>query len=125
LNDFFYETVVPKEISIPAKFYCFMATRFFRADIRSCQPVFRAQVALEKSGITSGLIEIQSLFYAHFKANKIPFPVTCYTQHRYVFKVLKSDLVFLKKGYFNFLNILCASNYYLKHLQISRWDWVL
>jgi hypothetical protein len=35
---FFCEIVVPMEIlSIPAKFYCFMATRVLRADIQSCQ----------------------------------------------------------------------------------------
>jgi hypothetical protein len=33
----FCEIVIPMEISIPAKFYCFMATRFLRADILSCQ----------------------------------------------------------------------------------------
>jgi hypothetical protein len=36
LNNF-CDIVVPIEISIPAKFYCFMATRFLRADIQSCQ----------------------------------------------------------------------------------------
>jgi hypothetical protein len=29
----FCEVVVPMEISIPAKFYCFIATTFLRADI--------------------------------------------------------------------------------------------
>jgi hypothetical protein len=37
---------------------------------------------------------------------------------------LNFDFVFLKMLYFNFFekNILCACNYYLKHLQISSWD---
>jgi hypothetical protein len=39
----FCEIVVPTEIRIPAKFYCFMATRFLRADIQSCK-TFNAQV---------------------------------------------------------------------------------
>jgi hypothetical protein len=33
----FCEIVVPMEISIRTKFYCFMATRFLTADIQSCQ----------------------------------------------------------------------------------------
>jgi hypothetical protein len=46
---FFCEIVVPMEISIPAKFYCFMATIFLEADIQSYQKrVFWAQVVLEK-----------------------------------------------------------------------------
>jgi hypothetical protein len=74
LNDFFCEIVVPMEISIPAKFYCFMATRFLKADIQSCQKThFLGTSCLTKSGITSALIEIQSSFYAHFKATKMPF----------------------------------------------------
>jgi hypothetical protein len=33
------------------------------------------------------------------------------------------DLVFLKMRLSDFfLNILCACNYYLKHLRISSWD---
>jgi hypothetical protein len=45
----FCEIVVPMEISIPAKFSCFMNTRFLRADIQRCQKlVFWAQVVLEK-----------------------------------------------------------------------------
>jgi hypothetical protein len=44
------EIVVPMEISIPAKFYCFMNTRFLTAYIQICQKkrVFLAQVVLEK-----------------------------------------------------------------------------
>jgi hypothetical protein len=48
LNDF-CDIVVTMEISIPAKFYCFMATRFLTAHIQSCQKlVYLAQVVLEK-----------------------------------------------------------------------------
>jgi hypothetical protein len=59
---FFCEIVVPMEISIPAKFYCFMATKFFRSDIQSCKKklVFLATSCLRKSGITSASIEKQS-----------------------------------------------------------------
>jgi hypothetical protein len=43
------EIVVPVEISIPAKFYCFMATSFLSEDIQSCQKTrFSAQVVLYK-----------------------------------------------------------------------------
>jgi hypothetical protein len=45
----FCEILVPMEISIPAKFYCSVATRFLTADIRSCQKAnFWAQVVEEK-----------------------------------------------------------------------------
>jgi hypothetical protein len=68
------------ELSIPAKFYCFMATTFLRADIQTCQKTnFLGTGCFRKSGITSALIEIQSSFYAHFKANKMPFPMIYYT----------------------------------------------
>jgi hypothetical protein len=80
IERFFREMVVPMGISILAKFYCFKATRFLRADIQSCQKTrFLATSCLRKSGITSALIEIQSSFYAHFKANKMPFIVIYYT----------------------------------------------
>jgi hypothetical protein len=91
--------------------------------------VFLATSCLIKSGVTSALIERESSFFAHFKANKIPFIMTYYTE---IFSTvmfsrssnLTVDLVFLKMRYFNFcfLNILCACTYYLKHLQISSWD---
>jgi hypothetical protein len=119
------------EISIPAKFYCFMATRFLTADIQICQKTcFLTTSCLRKSGITSAQIEIQNSFYGHFKANKMPFQMTYYTN---IFSTVMFsrtsnfifDFVFLKMRYFNFCkkkNILCACNYYLKHLQISRCD---
>jgi hypothetical protein len=96
---FFCEILVPMEINITAKFYCFMATR---ADIQSCQKTrFLATSCLRKSGITSALIEIQSSFYAHFKANKMPFPVSYYTSILSTVMFSRSsnltfDLVFLK-----------------------------
>jgi hypothetical protein len=84
------------EISILAKFYCFMATSFLRADIQNCQKTrFFGTSCLRKSGVTSALIEIQGSFYAHFKANKMPFPMTYYTnifKHSYVFRVFKFEL---------------------------------
>jgi hypothetical protein len=48
-ESFFCEIVVPVEISIPARFYCFMATRLLTADIQSCQKTrfFLTQVVLE------------------------------------------------------------------------------
>jgi hypothetical protein len=104
----FCETAVPMEIRIPAKFYCFMATRFLRADIQNCQKIsFLGTRCLGKSGITSAVIEIQSLFYADVKANKIPFPTTYYTN---IFRTvmfswssnLTFDLLFLKMQYFFF-----------------------
>jgi hypothetical protein len=36
----FSETVVPMEVSIPAKFYCFMGTRILKADIQSSKNLF-------------------------------------------------------------------------------------
>jgi pantothenate kinase len=117
------------DLIIPAKFYCYMATRFLRSDIQSCQTTnFLGTSCLRKKrGITSTLTETQSSFYAHFKANKMPFPMTCY---RNIFSAvmfsrssnLTFDLAFLKMRYFNLKNILCACNYYLKRLQISNWD---
>jgi hypothetical protein len=50
----FCDIVVPMGISIPAKFYCFMATRFLTADIQICKKkkkkknLFWPQVFLEK-----------------------------------------------------------------------------
>jgi hypothetical protein len=129
LEWFFCEIVVRIEISIPAKFYCFMATRFLTADIQSSQKThFFCTSCLRKSGITSAWIEIQSSFYAHLKANKNPFPMIYYTNIFSTVMYPRSshstfDLVFLKIRYYNFFekNILCACNYYLKHLQISSW----
>jgi hypothetical protein len=123
LNDF-CEILVPMEISIPAKFYCFMATRFLRADIQNCQKTcVLATSCLRKNSMTSALVEIRSSFYANFKANKMPFPLTYWTNifSRVVFSRssnLTFDLVFYKMQYSNFLekNLLCACNYYLKHL---------
>jgi hypothetical protein len=95
-------------MSIPAKFYCFMATRFLRADIQRCQKNYwgGGTSCLSKSDITTDLIEIQSLFYAHFKSNKIPVPVTYYTNIFSTVMFSKSSnmifhLVFLKMRYFN------------------------
>jgi hypothetical protein len=122
------EIVVPVEISIPAKFCWFMATRFLRADIQSCKKTrFLASNCLRKSGITSAFIEIQSSFILISKLIKCPFqwPITQYIQHSYVFKVFKFDLwpcISQNAVLFSSKNILCACNYYLKHLQISSWD---
>jgi hypothetical protein len=68
---------------------------------------------LRKSAITSALIEIQSSFYAHFKANKTLCPMTCYAN---IFSTVtfssSSNLtfdLFLKMRYFNFSEkIFCA-----------------
>jgi hypothetical protein len=106
LNDI-CEIVVPIEISIPAKFYCFMATSFLASGIQSCQKTrFFGTSCLRKSGITSAQIEIQSSFYAHFKANEMPFLLTYCTN---IFSTVMNprssnltfDLVFLKMRYFN------------------------
>jgi hypothetical protein len=70
---------VPMVISVPAKFYCIMETRCLTADIQNCQKTCSVGIScLRKSSITCALIEIQSSFYAHFKANKMPFPMTYY-----------------------------------------------
>jgi hypothetical protein len=105
----FCKIVVPMEISIPAKFYCFDATRFLRADIWICRKKKSFLVAswLRKSGITSALTQIQNLFYAHFKADKMPFQMTYYTN---IFSItvfsrsisLIFDLLLLEIWYFNF-----------------------
>jgi hypothetical protein len=100
-------------ISIPAKFYCFMTTRFLTADIQICQKTsLFGTSCLRKSGITSTRIEEQILFYAHFKANEMPFPMTYYTNtFSTVMYPMSSNLtfdpVFLKMLYFNFL-IYCV-----------------
>jgi hypothetical protein len=92
-----------------------MATTFLRADIQSCQKTrFLATSCLRKSGITSALIEIQHSFYAHFKENKMPFPMTYYTNIFSTVMFSRSsdmtfDLVFLKMQYFNFFEkIYCV-----------------
>jgi hypothetical protein len=48
---------------------------------------------IRKRSISSVLIETQSSFYAHFKANKMTFPIILFTNilQNYVFKVLRSD----------------------------------
>jgi hypothetical protein len=100
----FWEIVVPTEIIMSAKFYCFMATRFLTADIQSCQKTsFFGTSCLRKSGITSARIEIQSSFYAHFKANEMPYPMTYYINIFSTVMYPKSsnltfDLEFLKCG---------------------------
>jgi hypothetical protein len=116
------------ETGIPAKFYCFMATRFLRADIQSCQKnsFFLATSCLRKSGITSALTEIQSSLYARFKASRMPFPMTYYTNifSRVMYQRSSNLTLYFSKCsiLIFFLNILCACNYYSKHLQISSWD---
>jgi hypothetical protein len=84
---------------------------------------------LRKNGLTSALIEKESSFCNHFEANKMYFPMTCYTEKFSAVMFSRSsdsnfDFVFLKMWYFNFLkNILFAYNCYLKYPQISSWDW--
>jgi hypothetical protein len=57
-----------------------MVTRFRRADVQKCQEtLFLGTSCLRKNGISSAIIETQGSFYAHFKANKMPFPMTYYT----------------------------------------------
>jgi hypothetical protein len=92
----FCEITVPNEISIPAKFYCFMATRFWTADIKFVKKhVFFGTGCLREIGVSSVWIEIHSSFYAHFKANEMPFPMTYYTN---VF----STLMYPRSSYFTF-----------------------
>jgi hypothetical protein len=102
------------EICIPAKMYCFITTRLLTADIQRCQKTrYWPQVVLEKSGITSAMIDIQSSFYAHFKASKMPYPMTYCTN---IFSTvmfsgssdLTFDLVFLKmRCLLFFKHIIC------------------
>jgi hypothetical protein len=100
-----------------------MATTILRADIQSRKKnSFFGTSCLRKSGITSALIAIQSMFYAHFKANKMPFLMTCYTNIFSTVMFSRSsnltftfDLVFLRMRYFNVFNMLCTCNYYLKY----------
>jgi hypothetical protein len=91
-----------------------MDTRFLAADIQSCQKTrFFGTSCLGKSCITSARIEVQSSFYADFKTNEMPFPVTCCTN---IFSTvmyprssnLTFDLVFLKIRYSNFFLIYCV-----------------
>jgi hypothetical protein len=120
------EIVVTMEISISAKFSCFMSTRLLRADIQNCRKTFFGTHCLRKSGIISALIHIQNSFYAHFKANKTPFPMIYYTNIFSTVMFSRSpnlifDLGFVKMRYFNFFgkNTLCACNNYLKYMKIS------
>jgi hypothetical protein len=113
----FCEIVVPIEISIPAKFYCLMATRFSTADIQSCQ----------KNAFFGTSYRVHFMLIS--KLMKCPFQLTYYTNILSTVMYPRSsnltfDLVFLKMRYFNFFekNILCACNYYLKHLHISSWN---
>jgi hypothetical protein len=120
----FCEIVVPVGVSIPAKFYCFIATRFLRANIQNCKKKTRffSTRCLRKSVITSALIEIQSSFYAHFKC-PFQWPITPIHWKQLCFQGIQiwpltwdfSKCVILIK------KILCACNCFLKHLQISRW----
>jgi hypothetical protein len=56
------------EVNIPAKIYCFMAIRFWRADIQNCLIInfCLGTSCLRKPGITSALIKTLSTFYAGF-----------------------------------------------------------
>jgi hypothetical protein len=104
----FGEIVIPMDISIAAKFYCFMTTRFLTADIQIVKKrVFFGTICIRKSGITFARLEIQSSFYAHFKANKMPFPMNYYANIFSTVMFLKSsyltfDLVFIKNAVFYF-----------------------
>jgi hypothetical protein len=76
----FCEIIVPMEISILAKFCCFMDTTVWTADIQSCQKAyFLGTGCLRQGGITSAPTETQNTFHAHFEAKKMPLPVTSYT----------------------------------------------
>jgi hypothetical protein len=76
----FCEIVVPMEVSIPAKFYCFMATRF-------CQKEFWGTIFLRRNGIPSHFMFISK------PLNALSNDLLCqYIQHGYVFKVFKFDI---------------------------------
>jgi hypothetical protein len=84
---------------------------------------------LRKTGITFAV----SLLWVHsvcFKANKIPFLMTYYTNIISTVMLSRSSNltfgpVFLKMWNFNFFKILCACNYYLKHMEKVGWGWNL
>jgi hypothetical protein len=84
--------IVPVETNIAVKFYCFMATRFFTADIQSYQKTrFLATSCLRKSGITSALMQIQTHFMLISKLIKCDFqwPVTPIHSSQLCFQGLK------------------------------------
>jgi hypothetical protein len=78
LNDFLRDCS-PNGDKYSCQILLLLATRFLKAGIQSSQKTRFLATRRRKSGITSALIEIQSSHYAHFKANKMPFPVTYYT----------------------------------------------
>jgi hypothetical protein len=104
LNDI-CEFIVPMEICMPAKFYCFMATRLLRVNTQSCRKTdVTTHTFFGKSGITSALIETYSSFHVHFKPNKMPFPMLCYTNIFSTVMISKIfdltfNLIFLKMSY--------------------------
>jgi hypothetical protein len=65
------------QITIPTKFYCFMATRILREDVQICQRETRlfywggGTTYLRKFDVTCALTETRASFYAHFKANNM------------------------------------------------------
>jgi hypothetical protein len=88
------------------------------SDILSC--LVLGKCCLRESGMTSALIETQSSFYAHFKANKMPFMMPYYSDIFSTILFLRSSnltfsLVFPKILCFNLKKetyFVCSHNYY-------------
>lgn len=81
-----------------------VATRFLNVDNQICQKTCSLCIScLRRSGITSASVEVQSSFYAAFKAKEMPSPVTSYSN---IFSIVmfprSASLTFLKMHYFNF-----------------------
>jgi hypothetical protein len=114
------EPVAPVTINVIAKFYCFMTTRILWAGIQNCQKIcFSGTSCLKKSGIKSALFETWGSFYTNFKASKMLFPKTYYTN---IFSTtvfsrsqnLTFDVVLFKIRCFDFLKIYSVYRLLLK-----------
>jgi hypothetical protein len=76
----FCEIEIILKISIHDKSYCFMATSILRADIQKLsQNSFCRHKLPSRMWHNFFPLKTQSSFYAHFKVNKLCFPITCYT----------------------------------------------
>jgi hypothetical protein len=117
--NYFLWDCVHMAASIPAKFYCFMTTRTIRADTQSSKMKHLGggggPSCLKRSSKTSALIEMQSSSHAYLEANKMSFPVTCYTNIFSTVMFSRSSVtVSLKMRYFNYISIYCVQSLLFK-----------
>jgi hypothetical protein len=129
--DIFCEILAPMKPGVRTEFYCYMVARSLRTDILICQENSVLGKYILEKWHSLYLIEVQSLFYAHFRANEMPFSLTSFTIifSLLVFRIFKFDIrpVFLRMWYLDFLNIPRECKYFeviWKYQVRLQWDWI-